>query len=38
ALISNDPHSTSGKHKKALELGVPILTEDEFLALVNNNE
>ena len=32
ALISNDPSSTSGKTKKARELGIPVVTEDEFLA------
>ena len=32
ALINNDPASTSGKNKKARELGIPVLTEDEFLA------
>jgi DNA ligase (NAD+) len=35
ALINNDPASASGKNKKAKELGVPILTEEEFLASVN---
>ena len=32
ALINNDAASTSGKNKKAKELGIPILTEEEFLA------
>ncbi len=32
ALINNDIHSTSGKNKKAHELGIPILSEAEFLA------
>lgn len=31
-LINNDNASNSAKNKKAKELGVPILTEDEFLA------
>lgn len=30
-LINNDSTSTSGKNKKAKELGIPIITEDEFL-------
>ena len=33
-LINNDAGSTSGKNKKAAELGVPILTEDDFMALL----
>lgn len=32
-LVTNDPGSGSGKNKKALSLGVPIVGEDEFLAL-----
>jgi len=32
-LINNDATSKSGKNKKAAELGVPILTETDFLAL-----
>lgn len=31
-LVSNDSSSTSGKAKKAASLGVPVLTEEEFLA------
>lgn len=31
ALINNDTASTSGKNKKAKELGVPILSEEEFV-------
>ncbi len=31
ALVNNDAASTSGKNKKARELGIPILTEDDFL-------
>lgn len=30
-LINNDSTSSSSKNKKAKELGVPVLTEDEFL-------
>lgn len=32
-LINNDANSASTKNKKAQELGVPIITEDEFLNL-----
>ena len=38
-LINNDVTSTSGKNKKAQQLGIPIISEDEFLAgfaLVNS--
>ena len=31
-LINNDATSSSGKNRKAKELGIPILTEDEFFA------
>ena len=31
-LINNDSTSQSSKNKKARETGVPILTEDDFLA------
>ncbi len=37
ALISNDAASVSGKAKKARELGIPVITEDEFLASLSNN-
>lgn len=32
-LVTNDPHSGSSKNKKAQELGVAIITEDEFLKM-----
>lgn len=35
-LINNDNLSTSSKNKKAKELNVPIITEEEFLNLINN--
>ncbi|MBO4375153.1 MAG: NAD-dependent DNA ligase LigA [Lachnospiraceae bacterium] len=31
ALINNDASSNSGKNKKAKELGIPVITEEEFL-------
>jgi len=34
-LINNDIHSTSSKNKKAKELGIPIIGEDEFLKMAN---
>jgi DNA ligase (NAD+) len=34
-LVTNDPGSGSAKNKKARGLGVPIINEDEFLALLN---
>ena len=33
-LINNDAASTSSKNKKAKELGIPILTEEDFLELL----
>ena len=33
-LINNDVESTSGKNKKAKELGVPIISEDDFLKMI----
>ena len=40
-LINNDVTSTSGKNKKAKELNIPIISEDEFVAtygLVNSEK
>ena len=34
-LINNDVQSGSSKNKKARELGIPILSEQEFLLLIN---
>lgn len=33
-LINNDVESTSGKNKKAKELDVPIISEDDFLKMI----
>ena len=36
-LINNDASSTSGKNKKAKELGIRIITEDEFLEMCSES-
>ena len=37
-LINNDTMSNSSKNKKAKELNVPIISEEEFLTLIGRNE
>ena len=32
-LVNNDTASTSGKNRKAQELGIPILSEDAFIEM-----
>jgi DNA ligase (NAD+) len=36
-LINNDAASTSGKNKKAQQLGIPIITEEEFIIKYAND-
>lgn len=36
-LINNDINSTSSKNKKAKSLNIPIISEDQFLSMLNNN-
>lgn len=33
-LVTNDPKSGSGKNRKARELGIPVIGEEEFLAIL----
>lgn len=35
-LVNNDINSTSGKNKKAKELGVPIISEEDLIKLLTN--
>jgi DNA ligase (NAD+) len=35
-LINNDAASSSSKNKKARELGIPILTEESLLKMINH--
>lgn len=36
-LINNDTTSASAKNKKAKELGIPIISEEDFLQMMNGN-
>ena len=37
-LITNDKESGSSKNKKAKELNIPIISEEEYLILQNEGE
>lgn len=36
-LINNDKTSTSGKNKKAIDLSIPIISEEDFLNMIKNS-
>ena len=36
-LVNNDINSESGKNKRAKELGVPIISEDQLIEIFKNN-
>jgi DNA ligase (NAD+) len=36
-LVTNDVESGSAKNKKAQELGIPIINEEQFLAMLDQN-
>ena len=36
-LINNDSHSSSSKNKKAKELNIPIITEEEFMDMIGES-
>jgi DNA ligase (NAD+) len=37
-LVTNDPASGSSKNKKARELGIPVIGEDQFIALLSETK